>query len=65
MHYDLGFFDQECGRVTSAESPFDAKVYWPQPVIETLESRMYAGVFQFRISLGRVFSFFATESSCV
>jgi putative transposase len=26
MHYDLGFFDQECGRVTSAENPFDAKV---------------------------------------
>ena len=26
MHYDLGFFDQEAGRVTSAENPFDAKV---------------------------------------
>jgi putative transposase len=26
MNYDLGFFDQECGRVTSAENPFDAKV---------------------------------------
>jgi hypothetical protein len=26
MNYDLGFFDQECGRVTSAETPFDAKV---------------------------------------
>ncbi len=22
MNYDLGFFDQECGRVTSAENPF-------------------------------------------
>ena len=26
MNYDLGFFDQECGRVTSAENPFEAKV---------------------------------------
>ncbi len=26
MKYDLGFFDQECGRVTSAENPFGAKV---------------------------------------
>ena len=25
MNYDSGFFDQECGRVTSAENPFDAK----------------------------------------
>ena len=25
MNYDLGFFDQECGRVTSAENPFGAK----------------------------------------
>lgn len=24
MNYDLGFFDQECGRVTSAENPFAA-----------------------------------------
>ena len=26
MKYDLGFFDQEGGRVTSVENPFDAKV---------------------------------------
>ena len=26
MKYDLGFFDQEVGRVTSVENPFDAKV---------------------------------------
>ena len=26
MHYDLGFFDQELGTVTSAENPFGAKV---------------------------------------
>jgi hypothetical protein len=26
MGYDLGFFDQECGRVTSAENAFDARV---------------------------------------
>jgi len=25
MHYDLGFFDHEAGRVECAESPFDAK----------------------------------------
>ena len=26
MQYDLGFFDQETGRITSAENPFGAKV---------------------------------------
>jgi hypothetical protein len=26
MKYDLGFFDQELGTVTSAENPFGAKV---------------------------------------
>jgi hypothetical protein len=26
MQYDLGFFDQETDRVTSAENPFGAKV---------------------------------------
>ena len=26
MHYDLGFFDQECGRVECAENPFGAKL---------------------------------------
>ena len=26
MQYDLGFFDDECGRVNSAENPFVAKV---------------------------------------
>jgi hypothetical protein len=25
MNYDLGFFDQECGRVTNAENPFTPK----------------------------------------
>jgi hypothetical protein len=32
MKYDLGFFDQEVGRVTSAENPFDAKVLPVCPV---------------------------------
>ena len=32
MNYDLGFFDQECGRVTSAENPFNAKVLPMCPV---------------------------------
>ena len=32
MKYDLGFFDQEVGRVTSAENPFDAKVLPMCPV---------------------------------
>jgi hypothetical protein len=26
MQYDLGFFDQETGWITSAENPFGAKV---------------------------------------
>jgi putative transposase len=26
MHYDLGFFDHECGRVECAPNPFEAKV---------------------------------------
>jgi hypothetical protein len=26
MQYDLGFFDEECGRVECAENPFAAKV---------------------------------------
>ena len=26
MHYDLGFFDEECGRVECAENPFGAKL---------------------------------------
>jgi putative transposase len=26
MQYDLGFFDHETGRITSAENPFGAKV---------------------------------------
>jgi putative transposase len=32
MNYDLGFFDQEVGRVTSAENPFAAKVLPMCPV---------------------------------
>ena len=32
MNYDLGFFDQEGGRVTSAENPFEAKVLPMSPV---------------------------------
>jgi putative transposase len=32
MKYDLGFFDHETGRVTSAENPFDAKVLPMSPV---------------------------------
>lgn len=26
MHYDLGFFDQEAGRVECADNPFEARV---------------------------------------
>jgi putative transposase len=26
MHYDLGFFDQEAGRVECAQNPFEAQV---------------------------------------
>jgi putative transposase len=32
MHYDLGFFDQEAGRVECAENPFGAKVLPMSPV---------------------------------
>ena len=32
MQYDLGFFDHETGRVTSAENPFGAKVLPMCPV---------------------------------
>jgi len=32
MHYDLGFFDQESGRVECAENPFGAKVLPMSPV---------------------------------
>jgi len=32
MNYDLGLFDQECGRVTSAENPFAAEVLPMSPV---------------------------------
>jgi len=32
MHYDLGFFDEECGRVECAQNPFDAKVLPMSPV---------------------------------
>ena len=31
MQYDLGFFDHETGRVTSAENPFGAKVLTMSP----------------------------------
>jgi len=31
MHYDLGFFDQECGRVECAENPFGAKLLPTSP----------------------------------
>ena len=41
----------------------DMALTWPQWVIETLEPRIYAGVLQFSVSRGRVFSFFATTSS--
>ena len=26
MHYDLGFFDNEADRITSADNPFNARV---------------------------------------
>ena len=32
MQYDLGFFDHETGRITSAENPFGAKVLPMSPV---------------------------------
>ena len=32
MQYDLGFFDHETGRITSAENPFGAKVLPMCPV---------------------------------
>src|SRR6202521_5646261 len=33
MQYDLGFFDQETGRITSAENPFGARVMeWTPPL---------------------------------
>ena len=32
MNYDLGFFDEECGRVECAENPFGAKVLPMSPV---------------------------------
>lgn len=32
MHYDLGFFDHECGRVECAPNPFEAKVLPMSPV---------------------------------
>jgi putative transposase len=32
MHYDLGFFDHEAGRVECAENPFQAKVLPMSPV---------------------------------
>jgi hypothetical protein len=32
MQYDLGFFDEECGRVECAENPFGAKVSPMSPV---------------------------------
>jgi putative transposase len=32
MNYDLGFFDEESGRVECAENPFSAKVSPMSPV---------------------------------
>jgi putative transposase len=32
MHYDLGFFDHESGRVECAPNPFSAKVSTMSPV---------------------------------
>jgi hypothetical protein len=32
MHYDLGFFDHETGRVECAANPFQAKVLGTDPV---------------------------------
>jgi putative transposase len=32
MHYDLGFFDDQCGRVECAPNPFSAKVSAMSPV---------------------------------
>jgi putative transposase len=32
MHYDLGFFDDQCSRVECAPNPFGAKVSAMSPV---------------------------------
>jgi hypothetical protein len=32
MHYDLGFFDDQCNRVECAPNPFSAKVSTMSPV---------------------------------
>src|SRR6185312_459209 len=50
---------------SSAGNPNDSGgseyfVTWPQWVVETLVSRIYAGVFHSRVSRGRVFNFLAT-----
>jgi hypothetical protein len=65
MNYDLGYFDLETRVLEPLENPFGPKVSRPQWVSETLVSRIYAGVFQFRVSRGRVFNFLATVSSWV
>jgi putative transposase len=31
MHYDLGYFDDEVGRVEPIENPFGSKVFTPPP----------------------------------
>jgi len=43
MHYDLGFFDQECGRVECAESPFGAKLLpmSPAPYVRVVVASSY------------------------
>jgi putative transposase len=43
MHYDLGFFDQECGRVECAENPFGAKLLpmSPAPCVRVVVASSY------------------------
>ena len=40
------------------------KTSWAQWVIETVLPKVYAGVFQRKVSRGRVFNFLATVSNC-
>src|SRR4051812_42205534 len=43
MHYDLGFFDEECGRVECAENPFGAKLMeWSPPSLEGIDMPKWA-----------------------
>jgi hypothetical protein len=62
----LGYYDSSImRRVGSNRWPTRSsrKCLWSQWIIETLVPRICAGVFQCRVSRGRVFNFLATASS--